>query len=187
MPDRGQGQELDELLAKVADGDREAFIPLYDALHVPVMGLICRILRDPDQAAEVTQDVMVEAWRTAGRYQPDLGSARTWVLTLAHRRAVDRVRSQRARGERELRAALLEAHTPVDDVAQTVEELEEQRRVRRCLDTLSLAQREAVLLAYYEGMTYREVARSLSSPEGTVKSRLRGGLQRLRDCLEASR
>ncbi|MFD3755642.1 ECF RNA polymerase sigma factor SigK [Streptomyces sp. NPDC058622] len=177
---------LDAQLLLAADGDREAFARVYDALTVPVMGLVCRVLRDADQAAEVTQDVMIEVWRTAGRFRPELGSAKAWVLVLAHRRAVDRVRAVRARGEREGKAALLDRTTPFDEVAAEVEEREEHARVRRCLSALSEVQREAVLLAFYQGMTYREVARSLSSPEGTVKSRLRDGLQRLRACLEAS-
>ncbi|MFD3679457.1 ECF RNA polymerase sigma factor SigK [Streptomyces sp. NPDC058613] len=177
---------LDAQLLLAADGDREAFARVYDALTVPVMGLVCRVLRDADQAAEVTQDVMIEVWRTAGRFRPELGSAKAWVLVLAHRRAVDRVRAVRARGEREGKAALLDRTTPFDEVAAEVEEREEHAQVRRCLSALSEVQREAVLLAFYQGMTYREVARSLSSPEGTVKSRLRDGLQRLRACLEAS-
>ncbi|MFD3717153.1 ECF RNA polymerase sigma factor SigK [Streptomyces sp. NPDC058674] len=182
-----EDRSLDAQLVRAADGDRDAFARVYDALTVPVTGLVCRVLRDADQAAEVTQDVMVEVWRTAGRFRPELGSAKAWVLVLAHRRAVDRVRSVRARGEREEKAALLDRRTPFDEVAAVVEERDEHARVRRCLGALSRAQRESVLLAFYEGMTYREVARSLSSPEGTVKSRLRDGLQRLRECLEASR
>ncbi len=182
----GETEGLDAQLLRAAEGDRDAFARVYDALTVPVMGLVCRILRDADQAAEVTQDVMVEVWRTAGRFRPELGSARAWVLVLAHRRAVDRVRSVRARGEREEKAALLDRTTPFDEVAAEVEERDEHAQVRRCLSALTEVQREAVLLAFYQGMTYREVARSLESPEGTVKSRLRDGLQRLRECLEAS-
>lgn len=185
-PRAGEAGDLDAQLLRAADGDRDAFAQVYDALTVPVMGLVCRILRDADQAAEVTQDVMIEVWRTAGRFRPELGSAKAWVLVLAHRRAVDRVRSVRARGEREEKAALLDRTTPFDEVAAEVEERDEHAQVRRCLSALSEVQREAVLLAFYQGMTYREVARSLSSPEGTVKSRLRDGLQRLRECLEAS-
>lgn len=185
---RGAGAgALDALLLRVATGDQEAFAPIYDALSAPVMGLACRVLRDEAQAAEVTQDVMVEVWRTADRFRPELGTARAWVLLLAHRRAVDRVRAARARTEREEKAALLDRVPPYDEVADTVEGRDEHARVRRCLGELSRDQREAVRLAFYEGMTYRETARTLESPEGTVKSRLRDGLQRLRDCLEASR
>ncbi|WP_411104781.1 ECF RNA polymerase sigma factor SigK [Streptomyces sp. cmx-4-9] len=178
---------LDTMLLQVAEGDQEAFTPIYDALAAPVMGLACRILRDEAQAAEVVQEVMVEVWRTAGRFRPELGTARAWVLLLAHRRAVDRVRSAEARTQREEKAALLDRLPPYDEVADTVEGRDEHARVRRCLGALSHDQREAVRLAYYEGMTYREAARTLDSPEGTVKSRLRDGLQRLRNCLEASR
>ncbi|MER6516980.1 ECF RNA polymerase sigma factor SigK [Streptomyces sp. NPDC060334] len=183
----GPADGPDELLLRVAQGDGEAFAPLYDAMCGPVMGLVCRVLRDEDQAAEVTQEVMIEVWRTAGRFRPELGTAKAWVMVLAHRRAVDRVRSAQARGAREEKAALLDRMPAFDEVADEVEGREEYRQVRRCLDGLTAPQREAVRMAFYEGMTYREVARSLESPEGTVKSRLRDGLHRLRDCLEASR
>ncbi|WP_455359886.1 ECF RNA polymerase sigma factor SigK [Streptomyces sp. SYSU K21746] len=168
---------------RVAQGDRDAFTPLYDAVSGPVMGLVSRILRDPAQAEEVTQDVLVEVWRTSGRFRRERGRALTWVMVLAHRRAVDRVRSTQALRDREERAALLDRTTPFDDVTEQVETRLEQQEVRRCLRTLTEIQREAVALAYYRGLTYREVARSLSLPLGTVKTRLRDGLIRLRDCL----
>ncbi|MFD3869323.1 ECF RNA polymerase sigma factor SigK [Streptomyces sp. NPDC058623] len=177
----------DALLLRVARGDAEAFAPFYDALVASVTGVVCRVLRDEDQAAEVTQEVMVEVWRTAARFRPEIGTAKAWVLVLAHRRAVDRVRSAEARVVREEKAALLNLLPPFDEVADEVEGRDEYARVRRCLDALSGPQQEAVRMAFYEGMTYREVARSLEAPEGTVKSRLRDGLHRLRGCLEASR
>ncbi|MFH8576170.1 ECF RNA polymerase sigma factor SigK [Streptomyces zaomyceticus] len=177
--------ELDTLLRRAADGDRDAFAGVYDALAQPVTGLACRILRDSGQAQEVTQDVMIEVWRTADRFRPDLGSAKAWVLTLAHRRAVDRVRSVQASKDREVRAGMLSADRDFDQVAETVEGLDERRRVHRCLAALARLQRVPLVLAYYQGMTCAEVARSLSTPEGTVKSRMRKGLEQLRACLEA--
>ncbi|MCP3819719.1 ECF RNA polymerase sigma factor SigK [Streptomyces sp. A3M-1-3] len=170
-------------MARVASGDRDAFGPVYDAVSGPVMGLVSRILRDPAQAEEVTQDVLVEVWRTSGRFRRERGKAMTWVMVLAHRRAVDRVRSTQALRDREQRAALLEQTTPFDEVTEQVEARLERQEVRRCLRTLTEIQRESVALAYYQGLTYREVARSLSLPLGTVKTRLRDGLIRLRDCL----
>ncbi|MFD4137635.1 ECF RNA polymerase sigma factor SigK [Streptomyces sp. NPDC058572] len=178
---------LDELMQQVAAGDQDAFVPVYDALHARVMGLVFRILKDAAQAEEVTQDVLVEVWRKAGRFRPERGSAVTWVMTLAHRRAVDRVRHAQARSDREHRAALLERGTPFDEVAEEVEARQDREEVHRCLETLSDLQRQALTLAFYEGMTYLDVARTLSLPPGTVKSRLRDGLHRLRDCLEATR
>jgi RNA polymerase sigma-70 factor (ECF subfamily) len=177
--------ELDVLLQRVAAGDHDSFPPVYDALSASVMGLACRILRDAAQAEEITQDVMVEVWRTARRFRPERGSAKAWVLMLAHRKAVDRVRTTQARGDRERLVALKEQGRPYDEPAEQAEQAEEQRQVRRCLESLSVQQREALILAFYGGLTYREVARTLAAPAGTVKSRLREGLHHLRDCLEA--
>jgi RNA polymerase sigma-70 factor (ECF subfamily) len=176
---------LDELLIRAADGDEQAFAGLYDALADTVMGLACRVVRDKAQAEEVTQDVMVEVWRTADRFRPARGAARNWVLTLAHRRAVDRVRSVAAGRARELRAAVREQERSFDTVAEEVEVREEQRVVFRCLTQLARELRLPLVLAYYEGLTYAEVAEALSTPAGTIKSRMRQGLQRLHDCLEA--
>ncbi|MEU7415697.1 ECF RNA polymerase sigma factor SigK [Streptomyces antibioticus] len=175
---------VEDLLARVAGGDQDAFSGIYDALSGTVMGLACRILRDAAQAEEVTQDVMVEVWRTAGRYDPDRGTAKAWVLTLAHRRAVDRVRSAQASADREQRSGVLEADREFDEVAEAVQDRDEQRRLYRCLAELARQQRVPLVLAYYRGLTYVEVADALSTPEGTVKSRMRAGLRQLRACLE---
>lgn len=176
---------LDQLLVRAADGDEQAFAGLYDALAHTVMGLACRVVRDEAQAEEVTQDVMVEVWRTADRFRPARGAARNWVLTLAHRRAVDRVRSVAAGRAREMRAAVREQERAFDIVAEEVEVREEQRVVFRCLAQLARELRLPLVLAYYEGLTYAEVAEALSTPAGTIKSRMRQGLQRLHDCMEA--
>ncbi|MFG2307318.1 ECF RNA polymerase sigma factor SigK [Streptomyces sp. NPDC048566] len=175
---------LDARLERAATGDHDAFADVYDTLARPVKGLICRVLRDEAQAEEVTQDVMVEIWRTAGRYRPELGAARAWVLALAHRRAVDRVRHAQASSAREQRSALLAEDPPFDEVAEAVERHEDRRRVRHCLAALERHQRVPLVLAYYQGMTYLEVAACLATPAGTVKSRMRSGLRRLRACLE---
>ncbi|MGX9921898.1 sigma-70 family RNA polymerase sigma factor [Streptomyces sp. NPDC002248] len=175
---------LEELVARVARGDRDAFSAVHDAVSGPLLGVVRRVLRDRAQSEEVAQEVLVEVWRTAGRYRPDLGSVTNWVLTLAHRRAVDRVRSVEASAARERRAGLLEQNTPAyDEVSEQVETRLEQEQVRRCLGSLTERQRESVTLAYYRGLTYREVAELLALPLGTVKTRLRDGLIRLRDCL----
>jgi len=173
----------EDLMALVARGDEGAFERLYDVLAGPILGLVQRVLRDPAQSEEVAQEVLVELWRTATRYRPDLGSVRTWALTLAHRRAVDRVRSAQATINREDRVARSEVDRPFDQVADEVSSRLEREQVRRCMDTLTALQRESVVLAYYGGNTYREVAQLLDVPLGTVKTRLRDGLIRLRDCL----
>ncbi|MBJ3810371.1 sigma-70 family RNA polymerase sigma factor [Streptomyces flavofungini] len=180
------GPDLQELLARVARGEQEAFADVYDAVAGPVLGVVRRVLRDHAQSEEVAQDVLVEVWRTAPRYRPDRGTAMNWILTLAHRRAVDRVRSVEASAAREHKAALL-AHTPeFDEVSEQVETHLEREQVRRCLRTLTELQRQSVALAYYSGLTYRQVAELLALPLGTVKTRLRDGLIRLRDCLGVS-
>jgi RNA polymerase sigma-70 factor (ECF subfamily) len=172
---------------QVARGDVPAFERLYDEVAGTVFGLARRVLRDPAQAEEVAQEVMVEVWRQATRFDPDRGSARTWILTMTHRRAVDRVRSAQAASDREERVAARE-HTPsYDSVAEQVESRLEREQVRRCLAALTELQRESVTLAYYSGYTYREVAELLDVPLGTVKTRLRDGMIRLRDCLGVER
>jgi RNA polymerase sigma-70 factor, ECF subfamily len=180
------GPDLQELMGLVARGDQEAFSRVYDAVCGPVLGLVRSVLRDPAQSEEVAQEVMVEVWRSAARFRSDRGSAMTWVLTLAHRRAVDRVRAAQAATDREQRAALLERTRDFDDVTEQVEARLEREQVRRCIRTLTELQQQSVTLAYYRGMTYREVAELLAVPLGTVKTRLRDGLIRLRDCLGVS-
>ncbi|MEU5637745.1 ECF RNA polymerase sigma factor SigK [Streptomyces rishiriensis] len=175
---------VEELLARVAGGDQDAFTGIYDALSGAVMGLVHRILRDAAQAEEVTQDVMIEVWRTAGRYDPERGTAKAWILTLAHRRAVDRVRTARASAEREQRTGILAPERAFDEVAEKVQDHDEQRRLRRCLAKLERHRRVPLMLAFYQGLTYIEVAAALSVPEGTVKSRMRAGLRELHACLE---
>ncbi|MCX4821896.1 sigma-70 family RNA polymerase sigma factor [Streptomyces sp. NBC_01142] len=180
------GPDLQELLGLVARGDQEAFSRVYDTVCGQVLGLVRTVLRDPAQSEEVTQEVLIEIWRSAARFQPTRGSAMAWILTLAHRRAVDRVRSAQAATDRERRAALLEQIPAYDEVVEQVEASLEREQVRRCLRTLTELQRQSVTLAYYRGLAYREVAELLSVPLGTVKTRLRDGLIRLRDCLGVS-
>ncbi|MGW2616867.1 sigma-70 family RNA polymerase sigma factor [Streptomyces sp. NPDC001500] len=175
--------DLQELMARVALGDEKAFASVYDTVVNSVLGVVRAVLRDEAQSEEVAQEVLVEVWRTAPRYRSDRGSAINWILTLAHRRAVDRVRSAEAAAARDHKAALLD-HTPeYDHVTEQVEARLEREQVRRCLRTLTEIQRQAVTLAYYRGLTYPQVADALKLPLGTVKTRLRDGLIRLRDCL----
>jgi RNA polymerase sigma-70 factor (ECF subfamily) len=165
----------------VARGDEAAFRAVYDQAAGQVLGVARRVVRDPAQSEEVMQEVLLEVWRTAARFDPAAGSASAWIMTLAHRRAVDRVRSEHSAAQRELRVAV--ARVDYDDVTETVETSLEHERVRRCLASLTELQREAVTLAYYQGYTYREVAGLLGVAVGTVKTRMRDGLIRLRDCL----
>ncbi|MGW1406835.1 sigma-70 family RNA polymerase sigma factor [Streptomyces sp. NPDC002403] len=177
------GPDLQELLGLVARGDQEAFATVYETVSGPVLGLVRSVLRDRAQSEEVAQEVLVEVWRSAARFRASRGSAMNWVLTVAHRRAVDRVRSAEASAAREHRAALLDRTPAFDQVTEEVETRLEREQVRGCVRTLSEVQRQSVTLAYYQGLTQREVSELLSVPLGTVKTRLRDGLIRLRDCL----
>ncbi|WP_281285538.1 ECF RNA polymerase sigma factor SigK [Cellulomonas aerilata] len=183
VPEAEEPVGADALLARVAAGDEDAFARLYDLLASGVFGTCLAVLRDRDHAAEVTQEVMVEVWRTATRFDAGRGSARTWALTLAHRRAVDRVRAVQSQRTRDQRVLDEQGERPFDVVAEEVEDSMDRERVRHCLEGLTPTQHEAVVLAYYGGRTYREVAEQLAAPLTTVKTRIRDGLLRLRDCL----
>ena len=176
----------DELLQATARGDETALADLYDQLAPAVYGLAKRVIRDPSRAEEITQDVFLSVWRFATRFDPAKGSARTWVLTLTHRRAVDVVRSDAAASRREQRVAATQ-DTPYDTVLEEASNRLQGEQVRECLDTLTDLQRESVLLAYYGGYTYPEVSALLDVKLPTVKTRMRDGLIRLRDCLGAWR
>jgi RNA polymerase sigma-70 factor (ECF subfamily) len=180
----------DALLQRAARGDQQAFAALYDQLAGRVYGLVRRVVRDPAQSEEVTQEVFVEVWRGAARFDSDRGGALGWILTVAHRRAVDRVRSAQAAADRERRAAALDPRDEsrgYDEVSEQVETRLEHERLRGCIGSLTELQRESINLAYYRGYTYREVAELLDLPLGTVKTRMRDGLVRLRDCLGVGR
>jgi RNA polymerase sigma-70 factor (ECF subfamily) len=168
----------------VARGDQRAFELVYDQLVRPAYGVIRRVLRDPAQSEEVAQEVLLEVWRTASRFDPAMGGAATWVLTIAHRRAIDRVRAVTAAAQREQRAAT--APEERDEVAEAVEASLDRERVQRCLGGLTEVQRESITLAYYGGYTYREVAALLGVTLAAIKTRIRDGLIRMRDCLGVS-
>lgn len=168
------------LLLRAGRGDQSAFGELYDEIAPMVHGVVLKVVRDPAMSEEVTQEVFVELWRLAARFDGTKGTARSWAATLAHRRAIDRVRSEQASRDRQDRDAQRVA-PPHDVVASEVETTLDVARVRRALAQLSDLQREAVELAYFGGHTYREVAVLLGVAEGTVKSRIRDGLIRLRD------
>jgi RNA polymerase sigma-70 factor (ECF subfamily) len=180
-PKPGHDQDLDRLLGMVARGDQDAFEAVYDRLAGPVYGLIRKVVRDPAQSEEVAQEVLLEVWRHASKFDAARGSAATWVMTIAHRRAVDRIRSATAAAERDHATAQLQATG--DEVAETVAANLDAERVRRCLDGLTELQRESITLAYYGGYTYPQVAGLLHTALGTVKTRIRDGLIRLRDCM----
>ncbi|MFW0793418.1 ECF RNA polymerase sigma factor SigK [Gordonia sp. CPCC 205515] len=174
---------LPVLLGQIADGDSEAFARFYDATCDRVYGMVVRVLRDPGYSEEVTQEVFLQVWRSANNFDPQSGSALSWLITLAHRRAVDRVRSESAASRRDIAYGRSAQPSTFDEVTETVTARESAREVRGCLETLTDAQRESVDLAYYHGLSYREVAERLTVALPTVKSRIRDGMRRLRQCL----
>lgn len=172
---------LQALLERVATGDQGAFSELYDQLVPRVLGLITRLLRDRAQSEEVTQEVFLEIWQTATRFDPNKGGAATWILTMAHRRAVDRVRASQSSRTRDTKIGIRDFTPEYDNVSESVEVRIEHERVEKAMLRLTELQRQAVTLAYYGGYSHSEVAEMLSVPVGTVKTRLRDGMIRLRD------
>ena len=171
------------LMARIAGGDESAFAELYDELAAAVFGVVLRVIRDRAQAEEVTQEVFVELWRHAARFDATRGGVRGWAVTIARRRAVDRMRSEQSRRARQLRTAdpVDMPETPVDAVILSLD----RDRARRTLDELSDVQRQALELAFFEGLTHVEVAQHLGVALGTVKTRIRDGLIRLRALMAA--
>lgn len=183
-PDELVAATDEHLLVRSATGDRVSFAELYDRVSPQVVGVALRVLRDRALAEEVAQEVLTEVWQKAHRFDPDRGSAAGWIVTFAHRRAVDRVRSEQAARDRNDRVAHRDQERSYDHVADEVERRLEHWQVREAVARLTERQREAIELAYFSGHTYREVASVLGIPEGTAKSRLRDALARLRTLLE---
>jgi RNA polymerase sigma-70 factor (ECF subfamily) len=175
--------ELDALLRQVARQDPDAFAAFYDQTRSRVFGLVTRVLRDPGYSEETTQDVYLQVWRSASNYDPSAGSPMAWLLTLAHRRAVDRVRSEQAASTRESRYGAASVDPPSDHVSDAVLLSDERRQVLECLDSLTDTQRECIQLAYYDGLTYVQVSDRLAANLATIKSRMRDAIRGLRRCL----
>lgn len=183
-----EAERLAGLVQQCARGDEDSFAALYDAIAARVHGLALRVIRSPELAAEVTQEVFLEAWRTASRFDPSRGSVLAWLTTMAHRRAVDRVRASERQRVRDQNWTREEApyRGPEHAVDQTWTEASrslEAQRVRRGMESLTAVQRESVNLAYFGGYSHHEVATLLDLPLGTVKTRIRDGLIRLRDVM----
>ena len=171
----------DSLLALVAQGDQAAFAKLYDQMAPRVLGLVRRLLRDHAQSEEVTQEIFLEIWQNAPRFDSSKGTAVTWIMTMTHRRAVDRVRSAQSSRDRDTKIGIRDYDADYDNVSETVQTRIEHERVEKAMQRLTELQRQAVSLAYYGGYSHSEVAKLLSVPIGTVKTRLRDGMIRLRD------
>jgi RNA polymerase sigma-70 factor, ECF subfamily len=176
-------RELGELLRRVAEGDQAAFAEFYDATSRTVFGIVLSVLRDRAQAEEVAQEVYLEAWTIARQFDANLGSPTGWLNTIAHRRAVDRVRSAERSVKRDQRHFEADLAIADPDTSDIVVAHDEGSRVRAAMQTLPEAQRTALTLAYFEGRSHREVAEYLQLPLGTVKTRIRDAMKRLRNQL----
>jgi RNA polymerase sigma-70 factor (ECF subfamily) len=175
--------DLADLLRLCGRGDQHAFAQLYDAIASRVHGLAVRVVRDPAQAEEVAQEAFLEIWKNSGRFDPAKGSPLGWLLTIVHRKSVDRIRSAEASTRRD--TTYNQQNQPVDhdSTAEAAHASLEARRVRAALVSLTPVQREALELAYFGGYTHTEVATMLDLPVGTAKTRIRDGLIRLRDTM----
>lgn len=174
------------LLELAAAGDLDAFARFYDLMAPRVHGLALRILRDPGYAEETVQEVFLQVWKQASGYSPALGSVQSWVLTIAHRRAVDRVRSESSatrRDEADAATGVTHSGDIAEQVTEQISRDEDAADVRRCLGELTENQRQSIEMAYFTGLTYREVAENLDAALPTIKSRIRDGLRRLKSCL----
>lgn len=176
--------DLAGLLMRAGNGDQQSFATLYRYTSARVFGLVRRIVVDSTISEEVTQEVFLQIWDRAADFTPELGSPMAWIMTLAHRRAVDRIRSEQASRNRLARWSASEVQTPFDEVMETVLARAETMAVRAAFAALSDKQRQAIEMAYYRGLTYAQVAEVLEAPLGTVKGRIRDGLGRLRSVLE---
>ncbi|UQX89614.1 ECF RNA polymerase sigma factor SigK [Jatrophihabitans telluris] len=183
VPTPAEPTPLETLLAASARGEQQAFAELYDRTSSRVYGMVLRVVRDAAQSAEVTQDVYLEVWRQSARFDVTKSAVMPWLLMIAHRRAVDRVRAAQSSAARDNRYAELNTERPYDEVSEQVETSLEAQRVRRVMNDLTDVQRQAVSLAYFGGYSHSEVAELLHIPLGTVKTRIRDGLIRLRDAL----
>jgi RNA polymerase sigma-70 factor (ECF subfamily) len=180
VPVAPNGDILERLLAR----DENTFRAVVEDYGAAVLGIARRVLADPNLAEEVAQDTFIALWRRPGAFDPERGSLRSFLMVVARNKAVDLVRKEESR-KRATDSLLQEAARP-SDMSPDDERIEEREEIRRALAQLSLVQREAIVLAYFGGRTYREVARELEIPEGTAKTRLRDGLVRLRTLLSAS-
>lgn len=183
-PPADLSHHLSALLGRVADGDRGAFAEFYQLTSRRVYGMARRVLIDAELSEDTTQEVFLQVWQNAAKFDPAAGSPLSWLMTISHRRAVDKVRSSQSSTDREARYGASSQDIDHDSVSDEVGSKLEAEAVVRCLGTLTETQQESVRLAYYGGLTYREVAERLNAAVPTIKSRIRDGLIRLKTCLE---
>ncbi|MDA3920250.1 MAG: sigma-70 family RNA polymerase sigma factor [Salinisphaera sp.] len=186
MADR---EQLTEWLTATAAGDERAFQQLYGATSSHLYAVLLRILRSPDRAQDALQDAYIRVWQKADTYSPDRGAPLTWLMSIARYRALDLLRRKRPEvampEEPDMIATLLEDEQSLSPLEEN-ENQQSLDAIRHCLGTLAPQQRDSVLLAYYEGLTHQELSARMDAPLGTVKSWIRRGLLRLRECLAES-
>ena len=168
------------LLLKTSQDDHEAFTEFYRLTSPRVFSTVRKVVRDPHLSEEVTQEIYTLVWQHADKFNAALGSPTAWLGTIAHHKAVDKVRTWQSSTARDARWATAGWRHPFDEVGESVTDTMETRHVLNSLTVLSPLQRECILLAYFGCLTYREVAEKLSVPLPTIKSRIRAGLTRLR-------
>ncbi len=184
--DHGRGHEsrlLRDLLESASTGDRAAFTRLYDLTSSRIYGLAFRVVRDREYAEEIVQEAYLQYWQKAGQYHAARGSVLTWMMTIAHRRAVDRVRTEQLQQERMSDYGAASVETPRNIPLEVVVHADEARTLRTCLGELTELQRSSIEMSYFGGLTYPEVAEQTETPLPTIKSRIRDGLRRLKQCL----
>lgn len=183
VPSGGDAPKLSELLHRSGRGDEVAFAAFFDAMSARAYGLALRVVRNPAHAEEVTQEAFLDAWRSSARYDAERGSAAGWMLTIVHRKAVDRVRSVEAATTRDETWNRETEKVDHDQTSESAHASLDAARVRSAVATLTDVQRQAVELTYFGGYTHTEVAALLDVPLGTAKTRIRDGLIRLRDLM----
>ena len=179
-------RRLGALLGQIAAGDQAAFAEFYELTSRRVFGMARRVLIDVELSEDTTQEVFLQVWQNASKFNPEAGSPLAWLMTISHRRAVDKVRSSQSSTDREAKYGASSQDIDHDSVSDEVGSRLEAEAVVRCLATLTETQQESVRLAYYGGLTYREVAEKLNAAVPTIKSRIRDGLIRLKTCLGVS-
>lgn len=181
---RGRDQDWAALIKRVADGDQSALTELYDSTNRLVFGLVLRVVGDRATAEEVVLDVYTQVWRQAGNYDTQRGAPLAWIMTIARTRGIDRLRSGKHEFQnKEPLESIGEARSITASPEENTVISERRVMVRSALDLLSVEQREVIELAYYSGLSHSEIALKLNQPLGTVKTRTRLGMMKLRDTL----
>lgn len=177
----------DQLVSLVTQGDRDCLGVLYDRYGRAVFGFTLYLLKDPHRAEEVTQEVFLNVWLKADKFKPERGTFHAWLMTMAHHRAIDEIRRDSRRWERMEQAARENApqqHSLIDTTSEAAQRAEEGEVIRSALSAIPEEQRRVIELSYYQGLTHSDISQRLGQPLGTVKTRMRLGMKKLRVALD---